>query len=229
MIIAIDGPAGSGKSSTAKLVAQRLGILYLDTGAMYRAITLMALRKKIVATDDRGLADLVAQTTISFTGAVPNVRVLIDNVDVSDAIRGDEVTRNVSDYCMPAVVRTALVTQQRRIAGSRSIVCDGRDIGTVVFPDAPLKFFMVASVAERAKRRQLDFQKLGITKSIADIEAEIIERDRKDSTRELSPLVRAADAEEIDTTQMTLDEQVRYIVEKVMARGFSLSAQNINP
>ena len=140
MIIAIDGPAGSGKSSTAKAVAARLGITYLDTGAMYRVITLKSLREGIAATDETALGKLCSRTVISFEGVVPEVKVLMDGEDVTDAIRSDEVTKNVSDYCAPQAVRTAMVEQQRTFAKGHSVVLDGRDIGTVVFPNADLKF-----------------------------------------------------------------------------------------
>jgi CMP/dCMP kinase len=215
MIITIDGPAGSGKSTTAKLVARRLKIPHLDTGAMYRAITLKGLREGIRADDIAGLGKLVQRTKISFAGAPPEMKVWMDGEDVSLAIRGDEVTKNVSDYCAPAVVREAMVLQQRELARSGSAVAEGRDMGTVVFPNAEYKFYMVASVEERAKRRQKDFQKLGVTKSITDLMREIEDRDRKDSTRANSPLCKAADAEEIDTTKMTIEEQVECIVLKV--------------
>ncbi len=214
MIIAIDGPAGSGKSSTAKAVAAQLGFTYLDTGAMYRVITLKSLRKKIAATDFSALEFLTKNTLISFSGSPPEIKVWMDGEDVTDAIRNDEVTKNVSDYCAPLVVRNALVEQQRNIGNKTSIVCDGRDIGTVVFPNADLKFFMVASVEERARRRLKDFEKIGIVKSIDDLKKELTIRDHKDSTRENSPLYKARDAEEIDTTGMSFDEQVRYIVLK---------------
>lgn len=214
MIIAIDGPAGSGKSSTAKAVAAQLGFTYLDTGAMYRVITLKSLREKIAATDFTALEKLTKTTIISFTGSPPEIKVWMDGEDVTNAIRNDEVTRNVSDYCAPSVVRNALVEQQRKIGEETSIVCDGRDIGTVVFPDADLKFFMIASVEERARRRLKDFEMLGIVKSIDDLKKELTIRDHKDSTRENSPLFKASDAEEIDTTGMSFDEQVRYIVLK---------------
>jgi cytidylate kinase len=217
MIIAIDGPAGSGKSSTAKAVAERLGITFLDTGAMYRAITLKCLRGGIKAADTDALAAAAAAADISFTGQPENVRVILDGEDVTEAIRSDAVTRNVSDYCTPAAVRSHLVRQQRKIAEGRSVVCEGRDIGTVVFPDADLKFFLVASVEERARRRQRDFLQMGVSKSLGELAAEIAERDRKDSTRQVSPLRRAADAEEVDTTGMTLDEQVAYIMKKTIA------------
>jgi len=223
MIIAIDGPAGSGKSSTAKAVAARLGITYLDTGAMYRVITLKCIREGVPYTDDAKLADLTARTKISFEGVPPDTRVLMDGEDVTDAIRSDEVTKNVSDYCAPAVVRTALVEQQREFAKGHSVVCEGRDIGTVVFPNADIKLYMIASVNERAKRRRKDFAKLGVSKSIEELEEEIATRDRKDSTRANSPLCRADDAELVDTTGMTLEDQIQYVVDKVK----SLSHRNV--
>ncbi len=221
MVIAIDGPAGSGKSSTAKLVAQRLGIRHLDTGAMYRAVTLKCLRRKIACTDTEALAGCVKSTDITFSGRAPDMKVCMDGEDVTEAIRSDEVTRNVSEYCKPRVVRDELVRQQRRIAGTEPVVCEGRDIGTVVFPDAEFKFFMVASAEERAKRRQKDFEKIGVVKSVDELVAEIEMRDEKDSTRDISPLRKADDALQIDTTGMTLAEQVEYIVNVVKAKGFT--------
>jgi cytidylate kinase len=214
MIIAIDGPAGSGKSSTAKMVASRLKIVHLDTGAMYRAITLKCLRNKIDFHDHEALGELLIKTDIYFTGAPPSTTVWMDGDDVSNAIRNDDVTKNVSDYCAVPIVRTNLVALQRKIGNAQSTVCEGRDIGTVVFPNADLKIFMVASVEERAKRRQKDFEKIGVSKSITELIAEISERDNKDSTRSNSPLVKAADALELDTTTMTLEKQVQYIVGK---------------
>ena len=214
VVIAIDGPAGSGKSSTAKQVAVKLGILHLDTGAMYRAITLKCLRSKIPYQDHAKIAALVKDTSISFSGSAPAMRVWMDNEDITEAIRSDDVTKNVSDYCAVPVVRTVLVDLQRKIGSGQSVVCEGRDIGTVVFPKAKLKFYMVASVEERAKRRQKDFAAMGIKKSINELVTEISERDRKDSSRENSPLCKAEDAEEIDTTNISLDQQVKYIVDK---------------
>lgn len=212
MVIAIDGPAGSGKSSTAKLVAKKLGIGHLDTGAMYRAITLKCLRGGISYKDTNSLAECVTQTSIAFTGTPPSMQVWMDEEDVSNEIRSDEVTKNVSDYCKPEAVRTELVSQQRTIGKSTSVVCEGRDIGTVVFPEAELKIFMVASAEERARRRQKDFEKIGVKKTIDELIDDINARDEKDSNRELSPLCKADDAIELDTTDLTLDEQVDYIV-----------------
>ena len=214
MIIAIDGPAGSGKSSTAKAVARRLNITYLDTGAMYRVITLAALRKNIASTDDAALAQLVTATSITFTGTPPDMQVWMNGEDVSHEIRGEEVTARVSEYCAPAVVRTALVEQQRKIGSGTSLVCEGRDIGTTVFPQADLKIFMTASVEERAARRKKDFERLGIRKTGQELIADLAERDRKDSSRALSPLAKASDALELDTTGMTLDGQVEWIAQK---------------
>jgi cytidylate kinase len=220
MVIAIDGPAGSGKSSTAKLVAQRLGALHLDTGAMYRAVTVKCLREGIAYTDTDALAECVKRTSIAFTGTPPDMKVWMDGEDVTEAVRSDEVTKNVSDYCRPKVVRDELVKLQRRMAESAKVVCEGRDIGTVVFPDAELKFFMAASVEERARRRQKDFEAIGVSKSIEELVGEIKARDTKDSTRDISPLYKADDAEELDTTDMTLKEQVDYIVNKAKAKNF---------
>lgn len=212
MIIAIDGPAGSGKSSTAKAVASRLKITFLDTGAMYRAVTLKCLREGVAASDESALVGIISNTRINFDGVPPDTRVLLDGEDVTEAIRGEEVTANVSDYCVPVVVREELVRQQREIGHKGSVVCEGRDIGTVVFPDADLKFFMVASVQERARRRQKDFELLGIKKTLEELEKEISLRDHKDSSRKISPLKKADDAVELDTTGMTLEQQIDLIV-----------------
>jgi CMP/dCMP kinase len=214
MIIAIDGPAGSGKSSTARRVAKALNALHLDTGAMYRAITLKCLRRGILVTNEKAIGEMMAATSISFTGSPPDTRVWLDGEDVSAAIRSDDVTKFVSDYCAIPLVRRDLVKLQRSIPAGKNVVCEGRDIGTVVFPDADLKFFMVASIEARARRRLLDFEKIDIKKDLNELIVEITERDKKDSTRALSPLRRAPDAEQMDTTNMTLDAQVQYIVEK---------------
>lgn len=219
MIIAIDGPAGSGKSSTARAVAARLGFVHLDTGAMYRAITLKALREEIPFTNDDALGALMARTEIRFTGTPPETMVWMDDEDVTSAVRGDKVTRNVSDYCARSMVREALVNRQRHIAENVSCVCEGRDIGTVVFPNADIKFFMVASVEERARRRMSDFDTLGVAKTLEELAAEIRERDRKDSSRPISPLRKADDAIELDTTGMTFENQVEQIVACALSRG----------
>ncbi len=224
MIIAIDGPAGGGKSSTARAVAARLGITYLDTGAMYRAVTLKALRMGIAFDDDNSLGELMENTVITFNGAAPDTRVFMDGEEITEAVRNDEVTRNVSDYCARDVVRKALVSQQRSIASGLDVVCEGRDIGTVVFPDAQIKIFMTASVEQRAARRQKDFQDLGVKKSIEELIGEIRIRDTKDSNRSNSPLVKADDAIEMENTTMTLEQQIQFIVDL-----YNNSTINLNP
>lgn len=215
LIIAIDGPAGSGKSSTAKAVAQKLGFQHLDTGAMYRVITLKALREKIPFADDAKMGELTRNTEIKFDGIIPNVRVIMDGEDVSKEIRSDEVTKNVSDYCAVKIVRELLVEQQQKIAQNGNWVAEGRDMGSVVFPNAELKIYMVANVETRAKRRQKDFEKLGVKKSIEELMLDIETRDNKDSSRENSPLVKSEGAIEIDTSDLSFDEQVEKIIELV--------------
>ncbi|MDR2728337.1 MAG: (d)CMP kinase [Chitinispirillales bacterium] len=218
MIVAIDGPAGSGKSSTARAAAARLKVAFLDTGAMYRAITLKALRLGIAFTDDDSLERIMPQTVIAFEGAAPDTRIIMDGEDVSAAVRSDDVTKNVSDYCSRDVVRKSLVEQQRLIASKSDLVCEGRDMSTVVFPNAEVKIFMTASVTERARRRQKDFAAMGVDKTIKELEEEIEARDAKDSSRANSPLRKADDAVEMDTTNMTLEEQITFIVDR--ARQF---------
>ncbi len=215
MIVTIDGPAGSGKSSTAKAVAMKLGFVHLDTGAMYRAITLLALNEKVDYADHAGLKKLVDSAVIEFKGVLPNSKVFLNGNDVSKEIRSDEVTKNVSDYCAPLVVREALVEQQKKIGHANDTVCEGRDMGSVVFTGADVKYYMVASVEARAVRRQKDFEKLGVEKSIEELIADIEMRDHKDSSRENSPLLMTDDSILLDTTDVTFDEQVETIVSKV--------------
>ena len=213
MIIAIDGPAGSGKSSTAKEVAQKLGFQHIDTGAMYRVITLKALRQNVPFRDEAKMGDLTQNTKIEFYGVVPNVKVIMDGEDVSNEIRSDDVTKNVSDYCAVKIVRELLVEQQRNIAKDKNSVAEGRDMTSVVFPNAELKIFMTANVETRAKRRQKDFEKLGVEKTIEELKADIEARDKKDSSRENSPLYKTEDAIEIDTSKLSFEEQTEKIME----------------
>ena len=219
MIIAIDGPAGSGKSSTAKAVAEKLKYQHLDTGAMYRVITLKALRSGVDCRDDAKMGELTKNTTIEFDGIIPNVRVFMDGEDVSKEIRSDEVTKNVSDYCTVKIVRELLVEQQRKIAESGNWIAEGRDMGSVVFPKAELKIFMTADVRARAERRQKDFEKLGVQKSIEELIEDIETRDKKDSSRENSPLVVPDDAVVINTSDLSFDEQTEKIVELAKKKG----------
>lgn len=212
--IAIDGPAGAGKSTIAKIVAKKLKIEYIDTGAMYRAITLKALKLNV---------DLESEDSYSFlnntTLDICNDRIIMDSVDVSDEIRSVEVTENVSTPSKIAFVRTFLVEYQRKISNSKSIVMDGRDIGTVVLPNADLKIYLNASVECRARRRMLERETSGIFKSLEETIDEIETRDYKDSTRKISPLKCAEDAIIIDSSNMTIDEVVNEIIKLVNERG----------
>lgn len=215
MIIAIDGPAASGKSTTAKGVAQKLGFLFLDTGAMYRAVTLAVLRAGIDPMAEDAVEKLLGKTELSLLIEDAQTRILIGDEDVTEGIRGLEVTRNVSAVSALPVVRRKMVDLQRRIGGNNEAVVEGRDIGTVVFPDADFKFFLTADYSTRALRRQEDLAKLGIIRSVDEIVSDLKGRDRKDSTRSLSPLSRAEGALEIDTTTLTIDEQIDVIVTHV--------------
>lgn len=212
MQIAIDGPASAGKSTIAKRVAKELGFIYCDTGAMYRTVTYMAIKDQLGFGDEAAIMQHLANMTIRFEPSDPEQRVLMNDEDVTLAIREPDVTNNVSQVSALPKVRTELVKRQRDIAASSNIVMDGRDIGTTVLPNAEVKIYMVASVAERAKRRYKENIQKGIETPLATLEQEIAERDRKDSHRAVSPLRQASDAIRIDTTSMTIDEVVERIL-----------------
>jgi pantoate ligase / CMP/dCMP kinase len=208
-IIAIDGPAGAGKSTVTKLVAARLGLLFLDTGAMYRAIAWLVLEANIALDDELKIAELVSQAQIVLTGS----QVVVNGVDVTEAIRSPTVTGKVSAIAALGVVRVELVKQQQAIGAMGGIVAEGRDMCTHVFPAAQVKVFLTASVAERARRRQLDLTARGQGEfSLAELERSIAERDLIDSTREISPLKKADDAVEIISDHLSIDEVVDRIV-----------------
>ncbi len=216
--VAIDGPAASGKSTTAKLVAKKLGYLHLDTGAMYRAITLGVLQKGISIGDRKQVQEFAEKADLIVDArSRDGNRILLNGIDVSNDIRTQEVTRNVSAVSSYEAVRAVLVREQRKLAVQGGIVLEGRDIGTVVLPDAELKIYMVAEVHERARRRKKDLLATGIHVGEDEIAREIQERDRKDSTREVSPLKMAADATVLDTSNLTIEEQVEFIVERARA------------
>jgi cytidylate kinase len=212
LVIAIDGPAASGKSTTARLAAERLGYLHVDTGAMYRAVTLKVLRSGI-ALDDKGAIGALVQTTHVLLQRSPHgLRVLLDGDDVTEEIRTPAVTRAVSAVSSQKAVRSAMVREQRSMGKHGGIVLEGRDIGTVVFPDADLKFFMVAGIRSRAERRRKDLEKQGQSMSTDSLVTEIEDRDRRDTSRAESPLRKADDAIEIDTSDMTIEQQVDVVV-----------------
>ncbi|MGF3066316.1 (d)CMP kinase [Facklamia sp. P12945] len=207
--IAIDGPAASGKSTVAKLIAKKYQLTYIDTGAMYRAITLACLLNKININDPHRLGEILQAVKISFEMDGDQQKVLINGHDVSQEIRSVEVTQNVSKVSANLRVRQALVKQQQAIASEEAVVMDGRDIGTVVLPDASLKFYLVASSLVRAQRRYEENLTKGMeTQSLEEIEAEIIKRDHYDSNRQHSPLQKAEDAIEMDTSDLSIDQVV---------------------
>ncbi|MGB7587740.1 MAG: (d)CMP kinase, partial [Solirubrobacterales bacterium] len=210
MVIAIDGPAGAGKSSVARAVAAALGFTYLDSGAMYRCIALAAIEAGVDLDSDDALGELARSVTIDFEGR----RVILDRADVSAAIREPRVTEASSRVSVHPSVREALVARQRQIIAGGAYVAEGRDIGTVVSPDAPLKVFLTASTEERARRRAAETGQDEAAVLVAQAE-----RDRRDETREHSALRAAPDAVEIDTTALSLEEVVDRVVRSARARG----------
>ena len=211
MQVAIDGPASSGKSTISKLIAKENHFVYLDTGAMYRVVTLAVLRNKISIDDHEAIEKLVQTIEIGFSMQDGKQSVFMNGEDVTDEIRSVEVTKNVSAVSAIKEVRTRLVHLQQEIAENHSIIMDGRDIGTVVLPQAEIKIFLVASVEERAKRRYIENQEKGIEMSYEELVEDIRRRDYIDSTRKESPLKKADDAIEIDTTTMTIDDVVKTV------------------
>ncbi|WP_367341696.1 (d)CMP kinase [Limosilactobacillus sp.] len=219
--VAIDGPASSGKSTVAKLLAKRFNYVYCDTGAMYRSVTLAALRHKIDLQDNEAVIALAQSITISFKPGDPDQLVFIDGQDVTRQIREAEVSANVSTVAAIPAVRAEMTKQQRQIASRGGIVMDGRDIGTTVLPDAQVKIFLVATAHERALRRYRENVQKGIpTAPLEEIEKAIKLRDQKDSTRKVSPLKKAEDATEIDTTSLSIaqvTDKIAAIIKKARA------------
>ena len=206
-IIALDGPSGSGTSTIANILAKKLKISYLNTGSMYRAVTLFFLENNIKKSDKIDI-DLLRKINIDIKGD----KVFLNEKDVSEKIRNKEVTENVSWVSSIFLVRKYLVDMQRKISQNKSIILDGRDIGTVVFPNAKYKFFLVASSEVRAKRR---YEQNEIDKSLEEIQKDIEKRDYLDSHREISPLKKAEDAIEIDSSNLTIDETIEEIINKM--------------
>jgi len=213
--IAIDGPAAAGKSTVAKMVAEKLSYIYIDTGAMYRALTLKALQSGIKLKDEKELHRLLEHTSIQLQKENGEQIVLLDKENVTDDIRSPKVTENVSYVAQHSDVREEMVNRQRQLANRTSVVMDGRDIGTHVLPDADVKFFLVASVYERARRRHEENVQKGIPSNLEVLQKEIEKRDDLDSSREVSPLMKAPDAVEMDTTSLSIHEVTDKILEKV--------------
>jgi cytidylate kinase len=215
LVVTIDGPAGSGKSTTARLVAARLGYTYLDTGAMYRALTVKALREGIDPGDREALADLARSTEIDVRTYPEGTRVLLDGEDVTDRLRSASVSRMSSPVAAVEGVRRRMVELQRRIGAGGGIVAEGRDIGSVVFPDADVKIYLDASLRRRAERRKKQLEESEGEVALESVEQELKDRDALDSTRDHSPLVVPDGAIIVDTTDITIEEQVKRVLDEV--------------
>lgn len=213
IIIAIDGPAASGKSTTARGVARQLGYVYIDTGAMYRAVTLKALQKGVSFYEEEKVAKLAEVTRLEFGANDERTTIFMDGEDVSEAIRTPEIDKQISPVAANPDVRQILVKKQQEMGWRGGVVLDGRDIGTVVFPQAELKVYLIASSDERAVRRQKELEQKGIEIDLEEVIEDIHYRDKQDMERSHGPLKKAPDSVEIDTTGLTIEEQIRIILD----------------
>ena len=213
IIVAIDGPTGTGKSTTARLLADKLGLKYIDSGAMYRIITYELLKNHIKPNEIRRIVDIAKRLQIEFE----NEDVKLNGEIINNEIRSFEVTNKVSSVSKIRQIREIIVAKQREYTNNCGVVMDGRDIGTVVFPQADFKFFLICDLNTRAARRQQDFLDLGIKIPIDKIITEIQKRDEMDTTRKISPLIMAKDAAEVDTTNMIIEEQVDFLYRKIIS------------
>ncbi len=214
-VIAIDGPAASGKSTTAKLLAEELECLYIDTGAMYRACALYALQNQVDLDDFNSIETMLDHINITFKNINKNNHIFLNNIDVSEQIRTPEISQKASQIATIACIRRRMVDLQRKMSENSNVILDGRDIGTVVFPDADFKFYMHANLETRAHRRMLELQAKGMKVDLDELTEEMAWRDINDSTRDVSPLKKADDAFEVNTTSMTIENQVKYILRKI--------------
>lgn len=215
MIIAIDGPAGAGKSTIAKLIAKQLGLVYIDTGAMYRAVGLKAKRNNIACSEQEKIAEMLKNTEVELKNENGATAVYLDGENVSTEIRLPEISRMASDISAVPVVRYAMVEMQRSMANKTDTILDGRDIGTFVLPNADVKIFLTASVEERAERRYKELIARGENVKREDVRSDIEKRDYNDSHRALAPLKKADDATKVDTTGMTIDQVCEKIISLV--------------
>lgn len=213
LVVAIDGPAGAGKSTVAQLAAKKLGCTYIDTGAMYRAVAWKTLQRNQPVTDEL-ILDVVKDVHVELAYVEGKTTVSVDGTDVTGEIRTPEVTAIVSQVAALGPVRSRMVELQRRMAAKGSVLMDGRDIATSVLPDANVKIFLTASIEERARRRFKEMQAKGYNVSLEELQKDIAARDKADSEREISPLVQAPDAELLDTSHMGIDEVVQAIIDR---------------
>lgn len=215
MIIAIDGPAGSGKSTVARKLAKRLGFKYLDTGAMYRALTWKAMQKDINLKDENALCQLMDQTSIEFQSKDENLHVFVDGVNVTEEIRSPSVTKNVHYISDTPGIRHRMVKLQQKLASEGNTVAEGRDMGTIVFPQAEKKFFLDAEIEERARRRYGEFKPSNNKVSYDDVIKDMEIRDRRDTTRNNSPLIKSNDAIYINTTKLTIEDVLNLMLKEI--------------
>lgn len=213
--IAIDGPAGAGKSTIAKMAAKKLDFIYVDTGAMYRAMALYFLRREIDAKDEKKIAEACEHINVTIAYQEGEQQVLLNGENVNAFIRTEEVSMMTSNTSKYPAVREKLLYLQRKLAAANNVIMDGRDIGTCVLPDAELKIYLTASASERAKRRYFEQKERGVESDLAQIERDIIARDEQDMNREIAPLKQAEDAIYLDTSDMTIEEVVTKIVSLV--------------
>ena len=213
--IAIDGPAGACKSTIAKMAAKKLDFIYVDTGAMYRAMALYFLRREIDAKDEKKIAEACEHINVTIAYQEGEQQVLLNGENVNAFIRTEEVSMMTSNTSKYPAVREKLLYLQRELAAANNVIMDGRDIGTCVLPDAELKIYLTASASERAKRRYLEQKERGVESDLAQIERDIIARDEQDMNREIAPLKQAEDAIYLDTSDMTIEEVVTKIVSLV--------------
>lgn len=219
MIIAIDGPAGSGKGTITKGVANRLNLVYIDTGAMYRCVALECLRKGVTPEETKEIEQVLEKIKISFSKDINKQRVFLNGEDVTEEIRTVEVDNNVAKFAAVKIIRDKMTPLQREMGKNNNIIMEGRDIGTVVFPDADIKIFLDCSVEERARRRYKQDINNGIKVTYEEVLEGIKERHKLETEREVAPLIQAEDAIYIDNTNMTVDEVVEKIVEIVVTRS----------
>lgn len=213
--IAIDGPAAAGKSTVAKMVAQKLAYIYIDTGAMYRALTLKAMNQSVSVNDEMALYSLLGNTSINLKQKNQEQVVELDGEDVTREIRSQTVTNHVSHVAQHPLIRKEMVKRQQILAQKSGVVMDGRDIGTHVLPDAEVKIFLIASVDERAKRRHEENLEKGFQSDLEELKQEIEQRDLLDSKREVAPLIKADDAIQIDTTSLSINDVCQSILNEV--------------